>query len=88
MDKYCSETTKNKILLERGWQFSPKDMKDIQDAPSDKEIVEGMVKNSQITVNKAVTHALSSRVTSEQVEAAKNIENTEQIKQYEKDKED
>ena len=86
LDKYCSETTKNKILLERGWQFSPKDMKDIQDAPSDKEIVEGMVKNSQITVKKAVTHALSSRVTREQVEAAKNIENTEQIKQYEKDK--
>ena len=47
-----------------------------------------MSKNSQITVNKAVTNALSSQVTSEQVEAAKNVENTEQSKQNEENIED
>ena len=88
MDMYCTETTRDKILLYRGWQFSDKQKKDIQEASSDKEIIEEMPKNSQITVNKAVTNALSSQVTSEQVEAAKNVENTEQSKQNEENIED
>ncbi len=39
ISEYCSETTKNKILLERGWQFMPEEAQVIRDALSDKELL-------------------------------------------------
>ena len=38
--QYCSETTRNKILLSIGWQFMPEKARQIEGALSDKEIVE------------------------------------------------
>lgn len=40
INEYCSETTRNKILLSRGWQFMPEKAREIEEALSDKEIVE------------------------------------------------
>lgn len=38
--EYCSETTRDKILLARGWQFRPEKAKKITEAYSDKELLE------------------------------------------------
>ena len=38
--EYCSETTRKKILLARGWQFMNEEATQIQEALSDKDIVE------------------------------------------------
>lgn len=40
ISQYCSETTRNKILLARGWQFMPEKTREIEEALSDREIVE------------------------------------------------
>lgn len=38
--EYCSETTKNKILQARGWQFMPEEAEKIKRALSDKQLLE------------------------------------------------
>ena len=40
ISEYCTETTRNKILLARGWQFMPEKAREIEEALSDREIVE------------------------------------------------
>ena len=40
ISQYCSETTRDKILLTRGWQFPTTKARQIEEALSDKEIVE------------------------------------------------
>lgn len=40
ISQYCSETTRDKILLTRGWQFPSAKARKIKEALSDKQIVE------------------------------------------------
>ncbi len=47
ISEYCSETTKNKILLATGWQFTPEKAQEIQAALSDKEILEQRDTNNE-----------------------------------------
>ena len=42
ISQYCSETTRDKILLERGWQFSPEKSEEIRNAQSDREEIESL----------------------------------------------
>lgn len=83
--QYCSETTKDKILLARGWQFMPEKAKVISEALSDKELLEqqsyqrnskndGMTK---ITMQSVVSNAISLGITSEEVVNATHIEQIE-----------
>ena len=44
---YCSETTKNKILLARGWQFMHEEAQAITEALSDKELLERISKTNE-----------------------------------------
>ena len=43
ISQYCSETTRNKILLARGWQFMPEKEEEIKNAQSDGEEI-GLLK--------------------------------------------
>lgn len=48
ISEYCSETTRNKILLSIGWQFSSEEqVKEIKEALSDRELIEEKTKNSE-----------------------------------------
>lgn len=39
IDKYCSKATMYKIFLASGWQFMPEESQQIQENPSDKELI-------------------------------------------------
>ena len=40
IEQYCSETTRDKRLLERGWQFMPEKSEKIRNTPSDREEID------------------------------------------------
>lgn len=50
--EYCSETTRNKILLARGYQFMPEKEREIEEALSDREIVEQRNANNEYAQRK------------------------------------
>lgn len=48
IDKYCTSTTRDKILLARGWQFMPEKAAEIESSKSDKEIIEELSKTNEM----------------------------------------
>lgn len=88
IDKYCSETTKDKILLARGWQFNPQKEKEIAEAFSDKELVEQRKKENEqntdkISMKLIVKNAITEGVTSQDVRNADYIEKMEKTAELE-----
>ena len=71
--EYCSEMTGKKIFLARGWQYLTKEAKAIKEALSDKELLE----QTGISMQSAVSNAISNGVTSERVEGAAHVEQNE-----------
>jgi hypothetical protein len=76
---YCSATTRDKILLERGWQFMPEKAEEIKKALSDKEILE-QVHNGGITVESVIKNAIIKGSTLQDVENADYVEKNEKSK--------
>lgn len=82
IDRYCSEDTKKKILLARGWQFSPDERDRIEKTLSDKELIEkqreeetirGDIK-TLVTMKTAVKNAISQGVSTENIAEVKSVE--------------
>ncbi len=69
ISEYCSETTKNKILLKRGWQFLPEEEQLIRFALSDRELIEANKNENttKITMRSIVSNAISDEITIEHV---------------------
>lgn len=81
IDRYCSEDTKKKILLARGWQFSPDEKDRIEKTLSDKELIEKQREESRggdgktsITMKTAVKNAISQGVSTEDIADVKSVE--------------
>ena len=74
IEKFSSETTKKKILLDTGrYQFWEKEAATILEAPSDKEIAEG-----NISMKSVVSNALKNgKITKEDLDKAEELERTE-----------
>lgn len=85
IEQYCSETTRDKILLARGWQFMPQKAKEISESLSDKELLEQQGhqferkkdSSTEITMQSVVSNAISQGITSEEVINATLVEQTE-----------
>lgn len=85
INKYCSETTRDKILLARGWQFNPQKAKNIEEALCDKELLEQLNKENEqntdkISMQSIVRNAITEGITSQDVINADYIEKKEKSK--------
>lgn len=82
INKFCSETTRDKINLSRGWQFPAEKAKKIVESPSDRELV-GKMRNEdkkvheglpEITMEKVVKKAINEGTTAQDVARVEAIE--------------
>lgn len=75
INEYCTETTRDKILLARGWQFQPERTEEISTSLSDKEEIH------RLTMRLAVSNAISKGVTSKDLADAESVEKSEKLTQ-------
>ena len=68
--KYCTPTNYKRIIGEAGYQWGPKQLKEIAETPSDKEIIEQYQKGKNILIENAVKNAIESGITQDDVEMA------------------
>ena len=66
--KYCTPTNYKRIIGEAGYQWGPKQLKEIAETPSDKEIIEQYQKGKNILIENAVKNAIESGITQDDVE--------------------
>lgn len=86
INKYCSETTRDKILLARGWQFRKEEAEEIAKALSDKELLEQRNKD-KISIKEVVTNAIANGVTFQDVVATDYVEQIGQLREETKQEE-
>lgn len=68
--KYCTPTNYKRIIGEAGYQWGPKQLKEIAETPSDKEIIEQYQKGKNILIENAVKNAIESGITQDDVKMA------------------
>ena len=66
--KYCTPTNYKRIIGEAGYQWGPKQLKEIAETPSDKEIIEQYQKGKNVLIEDAVKNAIESGITQDDVE--------------------
>ncbi len=66
--KYCTPTNYKRIIGEAGYQWGPKQLKEIAETPSDKELIEQYQKGKNILIENAVKNAIESGITQDDVE--------------------
>lgn len=78
ISEYCSKTTRDKILLARGWQFRPEEVEEIRKALSDREILEQINRDNgntdKIQIQSVVKNAIAGGITLQDVSSADHAE--------------
>lgn len=66
--KYCTQTNYKRIIGEAGYQWGERDLREIAETPSDKELIEQYQKGKNILIEDALKNAVESGVAKDDVQ--------------------